>query len=113
MRRSVKGIVAAVGLVLAVAPAAQAQEKKSSMAVMPFSFQATVRSNKDGITRKYIESVDTSLLTNKFITALVQTGKFDIVDRDKLDKILAEQQFGESGAVDPARAAKAGQMIGA
>lgn len=94
-------------------PPAPAGPSKASLAVMKFSYHDTVSKTEDGVTRTYLHEFETSALTNKFITALVNTRKFDVVDRDKLDKILQEQQFGESGMLDPQRAVKAGKLIGA
>lgn len=95
------------------AEAKPAAPHKASIAVLPFSFTEVVRRSDDGCTKRYLHEFDTSILTNKFITALVNTQKFDVVDRDKIDKILKEQQFGDTGALDPARCVKAGKMIGA
>ncbi len=50
--------------------------------------------------------------TDIMITELVKTGKYIVVERDKLDKILAEQKFGQSGVIDPATAAQAGKVLG-
>ncbi len=50
--------------------------------------------------------------TDILITELVKTGKFIVVERDKLDKIMAEQKLGESGAIDPNTAAKMGKILG-
>jgi hypothetical protein len=46
-------------------------------------------------------------------TALFKTGRFELVERAKLDHVLAEQQLGRSGKVDPATAARIGQLAGA
>jgi len=46
------------------------------------------------------------------ITELAKSGKFIVVERDKLDKVMAEQKFAMSGAVDPATAAKVGKILG-
>src|SRR5208282_5219665 len=46
------------------------------------------------------------------ITELTKTGKFIVVDRDKLDKLITEQQLGISGAIDPNTAAKMGKILG-
>ncbi len=46
------------------------------------------------------------------ITELVKTGKFIVVERDKINKLLEEQKLGLSGAVDPGTAAKMGQILG-
>lgn len=45
--------------------------------------------------------------------ALMRTGRFTVVDRSAVDRLLAEQEFSYSGAVDPASAARLGGMLGA
>ncbi len=50
--------------------------------------------------------------TDIMITELVKTGKYIVVERDKLDKILAEQKLGQTGVIDPATAAQAGKILG-
>lgn len=50
--------------------------------------------------------------TDILITELTKTGKFIVVERDKLDKIMEEQKLGQSGAVDPNTAAKVGKILG-
>jgi curli biogenesis system outer membrane secretion channel CsgG len=45
-------------------------------------------------------------------TALVKSGKFFVIERKELDKVLAEQHLGASGAVTPETAAKAGKVLG-
>ncbi|MBZ0252306.1 MAG: hypothetical protein K8I02_03110 [Candidatus Methylomirabilis sp.] len=46
------------------------------------------------------------------LTELAKTGEFIVVEREKVSALLKEQQFGASGAVNPATAAKAGQILG-
>ncbi len=46
-------------------------------------------------------------------TALVKTGKFGVIERQELDRIVAEQKLGESGLVTPQTAPKVGQLLGA
>jgi curli biogenesis system outer membrane secretion channel CsgG len=46
------------------------------------------------------------------ITELAKSGKFIVVERDKLDKIMAEQKLGMTGAINPATAAKVGKILG-
>ena len=46
-------------------------------------------------------------------TVLFKTGRFELVERAKLDQILAEQRLGRSGKVDEATAARVGQLSGA
>jgi curli biogenesis system outer membrane secretion channel CsgG len=46
------------------------------------------------------------------ITELAKSGKFIVVERDKMDKIMNEQKLGMSGAIDPNTAAKVGKILG-
>lgn len=50
--------------------------------------------------------------TDILITELVKSGKFIVVERDKMDRILDEQKLGQTGAIDPATAAKVGKVLG-
>lgn len=43
---------------------------------------------------------------------LVKTGKFRVIERQQLDKVLAEQNLGDSGRVDPSMAARIGKILG-
>jgi len=47
-----------------------------------------------------------------FVTDLLDTGKFTLIERQKVDMVLREQDFGASGAVTPQTAAKIGKMLG-
>lgn len=46
-------------------------------------------------------------------TELMATGKFDVVERSRIKKMLEEQHFGLTGAVDAETAQKVGKLIGA
>jgi curli biogenesis system outer membrane secretion channel CsgG len=46
------------------------------------------------------------------ITELVKSNRFIVVERDKLDKLMAEQKLGMSGAIDPNTAARMGKILG-
>ncbi|OGR81680.1 MAG: hypothetical protein A2636_03920, partial [Elusimicrobia bacterium RIFCSPHIGHO2_01_FULL_64_10] len=46
------------------------------------------------------------------ITELVKTGKFIVVERDKVNKILEEQKLGLTGAIDSNTAAQMGRILG-
>ncbi len=43
---------------------------------------------------------------------LVKSGKFRVIERQQLDKILQEQNLGLSGRVDPSTAARIGKILG-
>ena len=46
------------------------------------------------------------------ITSLVRTGRFDVVERAQLQKILKEQQMGLSGMINQETASKVGELLG-
>src|SRR5437762_8287 len=51
--------------------------------------------------------IDTAFSENKLLA-----NKFSVVERDKLNLVLKEQGLAQSGAVDPASAAKVGKILG-
>jgi TolB-like protein len=46
------------------------------------------------------------------ITSLANTGRFEVVERSQLQKILKEQQLGISGVINQETAAKVGELLG-
>jgi curli biogenesis system outer membrane secretion channel CsgG len=46
-------------------------------------------------------------------TALVKSGKFLVIERQELDRVLSEQKLGESGLVTEQTAPKLGKLLGA
>jgi len=53
-----------------------------------------------------------SAASDILVTELAKTGRFVVVERDKLDKIMAEQKLQASGAIDPRTVVKVGQILG-
>lgn len=51
-------------------------------------------------------------VTDMFTTALFKTGKFELIERNQLQKVLDEQGLANSGAVNPQTAAKVGRILG-
>src|SRR5919201_6761573 len=51
--------------------------------------------------------IDTEFSENKLLS-----NKFSVVERDKLNLVLKEQGLAQTGAVDPATAAKVGKILG-
>ena len=45
-------------------------------------------------------------------TALVKAGKFNVIERQELDKVLDEQKLGASGLVIAESAPKVGKLLG-
>jgi curli biogenesis system outer membrane secretion channel CsgG len=51
-------------------------------------------------------------MADMLVTALVKSGRYRVIERQEMDKLLQEQGLGMSGAVTPESAAKAGKMLG-
>lgn len=51
-------------------------------------------------------------ITDVFSTTIIQSGQFRVVEREKVDKLAAEMELGQSGLVAPATARQAGGMTG-
>jgi curli biogenesis system outer membrane secretion channel CsgG len=96
----------ATALSLAVPAAAQG---KPSIAVMKFTVSA-------GSGYNYWHSASWDLgsgMAEMTTTALLDSGKFKVLERQQIEGVLGEQNLGDSGRVDPATAAKIGKILGA
>lgn len=51
-------------------------------------------------------------VADMLITALVKSGTFSVLERQELEKVIQEQQFGQSFMVTPETAPKVGQLLG-
>ncbi len=58
------------------------------------------------------EHINTDGIADKLRIALLKTGKVRFVDRENIDKVVEELQFGESGYVDPAKMKQIGKLAG-
>jgi curli biogenesis system outer membrane secretion channel CsgG len=90
------------------APAAPTAPKKR-VAVMNFDY-GTVKTTVAAIfgTDQDVGKGITDLMVQK----LVQDGKYSVIERSALDKIIAEQNFNNSDRADPASASKIGRILG-
>jgi curli biogenesis system outer membrane secretion channel CsgG len=100
--------VTGVLLFLGMLTAAQAQQKKR-VAVLNFDY-ATVQSGVSAMfgTNKDVGQGISDLLVDK----LVQDGVYSVIERNQLDKVLAEQNFSNSDRADPNTAAKIARVLG-
>jgi curli biogenesis system outer membrane secretion channel CsgG len=95
-------------VLLAVTCAAQTSGKKR-VAVLDFDY-GTVQSYVSAI---YGSNQDVGKgITDMLVEKLVKDGKYSVIERKALDKILAEQNFSNSDRANPATAAKIGQILG-
>ncbi|HVO10330.1 MAG TPA: CsgG/HfaB family protein [Vicinamibacteria bacterium] len=103
-----KGIASlAVALAcVGVAATAHAQSKRPAVAVMDFDY---------GTVDNWWGQYDIGKgMADQVIDALVNDGTFRVIERKKLDTVLAEQDFAHSDRADPsaAKLAKIGKVLG-
>ncbi|HZU33321.1 MAG TPA: CsgG/HfaB family protein [Candidatus Angelobacter sp.] len=99
--------VVCIVMMLVLSCAAQAQKKR--VAVLDFDY-GTVQQYVYGI---YGSNQDVGKgITDMLVEKLVTDGKYSVIERKALDKILAEQNFSNSDRANPATAAKIGQILG-
>ncbi len=78
-----------------------AEQKKTKIAVVPFQDLSNDTVTTFG---KYI--------AEELTTALFSSGKFNIVERNLLNKVLDELKLAQTGAVDPSSAKELGKITG-
>ena len=107
MRRVAWVVILALG---AVSAWGQAPHKKR-VAVFDFDNAAV----QGGITLPFAETNAPNLgkaAADLLITKLVQEGKVSVIERNAIDKLLAEQNFSNTDRTDPVTAAKLGRILG-
>src|SRR5271165_4786018 len=83
--------------------------RKPRIAVMDFDY-ATVQSWTSAM---FGSNIDVGKgVADLLITNLVKNGTYSIIERQALDKIMAEQNFNNSNRADPSSAAKLGKLLG-
>jgi len=105
MVMNMKKTVSIISLVLVfifTASIAAADFKKNKIAVLDFQMQG----------KQYQENDMGAIVAEWLITALVKEGRFDVVERRLLQKILAEHQLAMSGVVDDKSISELGQILG-
>ena len=97
-------LVLAICFISLLSVVGQAADKKR-VAVMNFEF-GTVQQWWSG--NWDIGKGISDLIVNELVTA----GTYRVIERNRLDQILAEQDLGESGRANPTSAAKVGKVLG-
>ncbi len=106
MRRAVLAAALLLGGLSVVARPAQAQgTRKPTVAVLEFDNAAMVKRDEFSAMTVGVQV----MLTN----ALAANSGLDLVERQKIQDILAEQNLTTAGRIDPATAAKVGKILGA
>jgi TolB-like protein len=94
-------VLALSPIILCSTPAI-ADFKKTKIAVLDFQMQGEQTNSKDM----------GKIVAEWLITGLVETGRFDVIERRLLEKLLEEQKLGVTGIIDPNSAAQLGKVLG-
>jgi len=115
MKKAV-GILSFLALTLAACSPSTTVRQKETMTVSPSKAMVGLKrrvgvvnfENKTAYGQNRLGTAASDIL----ITELVKSGKFIVVERDKLNAVMAEQKLDMTGAIDPATAAKVGKILG-
>ena len=102
MRKSIVVSLCCAFLV-AVVTAAGAANDKPRIAVIEFKNKAD---------NQWWYSGGGAAAQDVFVTELVKSGRFRVIEREMLDALLAEKNLSLSGDVDPSTAVRAGKLLG-
>jgi curli biogenesis system outer membrane secretion channel CsgG len=106
MKRMVSLMLCASLAALLVAPmASAASSDKPRIAVLEFT-------NKADAGWHWWNDRGAAAMQDVFVTELVKSGKFRVIDRERLDALMREKNLALSGDVDPATAVRAGKLLG-
>ena len=75
-----------------------------NVAVLPYANRAAVSSE--------LSLADASLVSEFVIEKLLDSSRFNVVERDVMMEIMQEHSFSMSGMVDPSTAPKIGKLLG-
>jgi len=111
--RIIPALVAGVALFAAMTPVLThgqtAPKRRPRIAVMDFDY-GTVQTYSSAL---FGTNVDVGKgIVDLLITDLVKDGSYSVIERQQLDKILAEQNLSNSNRADPTSAAKIGKILG-
>lgn len=95
-------------LIALLASVASAQDKKR-VAIMDFDY-GTVRTN---VAQVFGSDQDVGKgIADMLVDRLVNDGKYSVIERKALDKLITEQNFSNSDRADPSSAARLGKLLG-
>ena len=107
--RSLTGFVATLAL-LGIVTSASAQSNRPVVAVMDFDYSA-VNNWWSGVWGSYDVGKG---MADMVVDELINEGSFRVIERKRIDTVLAEQDFAQSNRADPsaAKMAKVGKVLG-
>jgi curli biogenesis system outer membrane secretion channel CsgG len=101
--------MATLALLIASSGAWSQEARKKRVAVFDFDY-ATVHS---GVAAIFGRDLDVGRgVSDLLVTTLVKNGTYSVIERNALNKILAEQNFSNSDRANPTSAARIGKLLG-
>ncbi|WP_284694441.1 FlgO family outer membrane protein [Geomonas sp. Red32] len=93
--------LAIISIVSLLSTEARAEFKKTKIAVLEFQTQGSTESADMG-----------RIVAEWLVTSMVETGRFDVIERRLLQKILEERKLATSGLVDTQSITQLGKLLG-
>ncbi|HEV8238796.1 MAG TPA: CsgG/HfaB family protein [Thermoanaerobaculia bacterium] len=103
MRKSVVAVVCCALLVGAVASLQAASSNKPKIAVLEFKNKAD---------NQWWYHGGAEAAQDVFVTELVKSGRFRVIEREQLAALMQEKNLSLSGDIDPKTAVRAGKLLG-
>ncbi len=103
MKRALLTTLCLALLVAALAPAASFANDKPRIAVLEFENKAD---------NQYWWHGGGEAMRDVFVTELVKSGKFRVIDRERLDALMREKNLSLSGDISADTAVRAGRLLG-
>ena len=85
-------------------------KEKRRIAVLDFDFSSL--SDTSFLSGVYAGNAASKGVSNLLTNELFKTGQFIVIERSRIDAVLAEQNLGNSGRVEPTTAAQIGRILG-
>ena len=105
MYKLLRYLFVSVVAVMAIAVSPYCEAEKITVAVIPFE-NATAKEEK------YVNIESSEAVTEGIVSALYDSGRFVVVERDRMNVVLQEVGFQTSGVVDSNKAVEVGKMLG-
>jgi curli biogenesis system outer membrane secretion channel CsgG len=98
--------------VLADAPGVETLRPKEKRRIAVLDFDFSNLSDTSFLSGVYAGNAASKGVSNLLTNELVKTGQFVVIERSRIDAVLAEQNLGDSGRVEPTTAAQIGRILG-
>jgi curli biogenesis system outer membrane secretion channel CsgG len=98
--------------VLADAPGVETLRPKEKRRIAVLDFDFSSLSDTSFLSGVYAGNSASKGVSNLLTNELVKTGQYVVIERSRIDAVLAEQNLGDSGRVEPTTAAQIGRILG-